>query len=233
VVTGGTSVGVGSDITLSVGLQDAANNKIDDQAATYTWLSADDATVHLVSTTGNTATFRGMRVGGPIAIAVSATSNAVTKAAVPDPTVTVTSGATIVPSTTFVSEIHYDNAGADVGEAIEIEGDAGSSLEGWSLVLYDGNGGNPYNTTALTGTIPATCNSRGVVVIRFPDTPNGTVQNGSPDGWALVTPQGVTGFRSYEGTMTAISGPATGLTSTAIEADESTAPAIGQRIYRA
>jgi DNA/RNA endonuclease G (NUC1) len=233
VVTGGNTVGVGADITLTVELQDAANHKIDDAAATYDWSSADDATVHLVPTTGKTATLKGVKVGGPVKIAVSATSNAITKNAVPDPTITVTGGPTIIPTTTFVSEIHYDNAGGDVGEAIEIEGDAGSSIDGWRLVLYDGNGGNAYKDTTLAGTIPATCNARGVVVIRFPDTPTGTVQNGSPDGWALVTLQGVTEFRSYEGTFAAVGGPAAGLTSTAIEADESTAPPVGRSVQRA
>src|SRR5262249_47651673 len=61
------------------------------------------------------------------------------------------------------SELHYDNAGTDVNEAIEIEGPAGTDLTGWSVVLYDGNGGIPYNTQTLSGTIPATCDTRGVV----------------------------------------------------------------------
>ena len=49
----------------------------------------------------------------------------------------------------FINEIHYDNAGADSGEAIEIAGPAGTDLSGWSLVLYNGNGGAAYKTTAL------------------------------------------------------------------------------------
>lgn len=234
VVTGGTSVSIGATVTLTAELQDAANQKITDAAATYTWQSADEATVHLVSTTANTATLKGMQLGGPITVTVTATSNGLTKTATP--TLTVNSVATIVPSTTVVSEIHYDNAGTDVGEAFEIEGDAGTSLAGWSLVLYDGNGGAAYNTTALSGNFSATCGARGVIVVNFPNTASGTVQNAmglsstTADGWALVNALGqVTELKSYEGTFTATGGPAGGLTSTAIDADESTAPPAAPR----
>lgn len=34
----------------------------------------------------------------------------------------------------FISEIHYDNAGTDSGEAIEMEGPAGADLTGYTLV---------------------------------------------------------------------------------------------------
>jgi DNA/RNA endonuclease G (NUC1)/polyhydroxyalkanoate synthesis regulator phasin len=235
VVTGGTSVNVGSEITLTAELQDVDNHTIVDAAATFTWLSADDATLHLVSTTGNSATFRGLQPGGPVAITVTATSNAVTKTADPSPTLTVTGVATIVPSTTFVSEIHYDNTGTDAGEAMEIEGAAGSSLDGWSLVMYNGTTGSAtlgvYATVPLSGLIPATCGTRGVVVVPFPV--NG-IQNGDADGWALINALGqVTELKSYEGTFTATGGPAAGLTSTAIEADESTAPVVGRSVQRA
>ncbi|HET9865419.1 MAG TPA: hypothetical protein VFP37_18430, partial [Steroidobacteraceae bacterium] len=39
------------------------------------------------------------------------------------------------------SELHYDNAGTDAGEAIEISGPAGTDLTGWSVLLYNGNDG--------------------------------------------------------------------------------------------
>jgi hypothetical protein len=222
VVTGGTSVAAGLEITLTAELQDAANKTITDPAATFSWASADDATLHLVSTTGSAATFRGLQPGGPVTITLSATSNAVTKTADPAPTVTVAPGGTIVPSTTFVSEIHYDNTGTDAGEEMEIEGDANSSLTGWSLVMYNGSPGSSslgvYATVPLSGVIPATCGARGVVRVPFPV--NG-IQNGDADGWALINAQGqVTELKSYEGTFTATSGPAAGLTSTQYSAPE-------------
>jgi DNA/RNA endonuclease G (NUC1) len=129
-----------------------------------------------------------------------------------------------------ISEIHYDNTGTDVGEAIEISGPAGTDLNGWQLVLYNGNGGASYDTKPLSGFIPTTCGARGVVVVDYPS--NG-IQNGSPDGMALVRPGGAVGeFLSYEGTFAAVGGPADGLTSTDIIASETGSEAIGQSLQR-
>ena len=112
------------------------------------------------------------------------------------------------------SEIHYDNDGADINEAIEIEGPAGGDLTGWKVVLYNQTGGAQYDTKVLTATIPNMCNGRGVVVVNYPS--NG-IQNGPADGFALVNSGGqVVQFLSYEGTLTASNGPATGLLSTDI-----------------
>lgn len=130
-----------------------------------------------------------------------------------------------------ITELHYDNVGTDTGEAVEIEGPAGTDLTGWSVVLYNGNGGASYDTHALTGTIPAMCNARGVVRIDYPV--NG-IQNGSPDGLALVSPNGVVEFFSYEGTFAATNGPANGKTSTDIGVSENpdNSVAIGQSLQR-
>ena len=51
------------------------------------------------------------------------------------------------------NEIHYDNVGTDAGEAIEIEGPRARRSTGLSIVLYNGNGGVPYDTQALSGTL--------------------------------------------------------------------------------
>ena len=42
------------------------------------------------------------------------------------------------PSPVRFSEIHYDNVGTDVQEAIEVSGPAGTDLTGWTVVLYNG-----------------------------------------------------------------------------------------------
>jgi DNA/RNA endonuclease G (NUC1) len=120
----------------------------------------------------------------------------------------------VLPETRF-SEIHYDNADDDVAEQIEIEGPAGTDLSGWSIVLYNGNGGEMYDSKALSGTIPATCGERGVVVVPF-----ASIQNGSPDGFALIHNTDVVQFLSYEGTFSATNGPAAGQISTDIKAEE-------------
>jgi len=114
----------------------------------------------------------------------------------------------------WINEFHYDNSGTDVGEFIEIAGPAGFNLAGYSLVLYNGNGGVVYNTLNLTGVIADQANGFGVLSFSYPS--NG-LQNGGtapePDGIALVGPSGVVEFLSYEGTMVATAGPAAGLTS--------------------
>ncbi|GAA1842901.1 ExeM/NucH family extracellular endonuclease [Asanoa iriomotensis] len=126
----------------------------------------------------------------------------------------------------FVSEIHYDNAGTDVGEAIEIEAPVGFDLSGWQIVLYNGGNGAAYNTRTLSDTVPAA----GVVVANYPV--NG-IQNGDPDGVALVSPTGsVTEFLTYGGTFAAIGGPADGMTGTDILVKESTATPVGQSLQK-
>src|SRR5215203_4184762 len=118
------------------------------------------------------------------------------------------------PGEVRVSELHYDNFGTDANEAIEIEGPADRDLSGWSVVLYNGSNGAAYNARVLSEVIPPSCGERGVVVLSYP--PDG-IQNGSPDGLALVDPSGtVVEFLSYEGALTATDGPAAGMVATDI-----------------
>ena len=125
----------------------------------------------------------------------------------------------------FINEIHYDNTGTDAGEAIEIAGPAGTDLTGWSLVLYNGSGGTVYDTDALSGTIPGQQNGYGTVVMNYPA--NG-IQNGAPDGIALVNASNsVIQFLSYEGTFTAVGGPADGMTSVDIGVLEAGTDSVG------
>lgn len=122
----------------------------------------------------------------------------------------------------YLSEIHYDNSGTDANERIEVFGPAGTDLTGWTVVLYNGTGGASYNSSNLAGTIPSNCTisgvNYGVVVVNYPVD---GIQNGLSDGIALVNSAGtVVEFLSYEGTITAMNGPAHGMTSTDIGAVE-------------
>ncbi len=130
-----------------------------------------------------------------------------------------------------ISEIHYDNTGTDAGEAIEVSAPAGTDLTGWTLVLYNGSNGLSYTPLqTITGVVPATCGERGVVSFTYPV--NG-IQNGSPDGIALVNAAGtVVEFLSYEGVMTALNGPANGMTSTDILVSENGTEALGLSLQR-
>jgi uncharacterized protein len=128
----------------------------------------------------------------------------------------------------FINEIHYDNDGTDTGEAIEIAGPAGTDLAGWSIVLYNGSSGAVYNTTALSGTIPDQDSGYGTLIFTYPS--NG-IQNGSPDGIALVAPGDVVvQFLSYEGTFTAVGGPADSLLSIDIGVQEGSSTPAGDSL---
>ncbi len=124
----------------------------------------------------------------------------------------------------FINELHYDNASTDVDEAIEIAGPAGTDLTGWSIVLYNGSNAAVDDTVSLSGTLPDQQNGFGAIIV----FPSGSIQNGSPDGLALVDNSNtVIQFLSYEGTFTAIDGPASGLTSTDIGVSESSNTPVG------
>ncbi len=127
----------------------------------------------------------------------------------------------------FINEIHYDNVSTDQGEAIEIAGPAGTDLTGWSLVLYNGSSSSlaVYDTRVLNGILLDLGNGFGV---QREDYPSNGIQNGAPDAIALVDVLGnVVQFLSYEGSFTALGGPADGLTSVDIGIAESSSTAVG------
>ncbi len=129
----------------------------------------------------------------------------------------------------FINEIHYDNAGVDAGEAIEIAGPSGQDLQGWQLVLYNGATGAPYRILELSGIIPAEREGHGALAWRLPS--NG-IQNG-PDGIALIDSKGaVVEFLSYEGELIATTGAAEGLVSLDIRVREGGETPAGMSLQR-
>ena len=118
----------------------------------------------------------------------------------------------------WINEFHYDNAGADAGEYIEIAGLAGTNLTGWQLSSTTAihRSGLPTATINLSGIIADQQNGFGT--LQFPAVGlqnGGTGSGGEPDGIALVDPVGnVIEFISYEGSFVAANGPAVGLAST-------------------
>ncbi|MEW6990185.1 hypothetical protein AADZ91_05785 [Colwelliaceae bacterium 6441] len=118
----------------------------------------------------------------------------------------------------FINEIHYDNKGTDTNEFIEIAGQAGHNLNGWSIELYNGSGGARYGDIInLSGVLSDDNNGLGFAAF-FPSY----IQNGSPDGLALINDVGkVIQFLSYEGVITATNGAANGMVSTDIGVSES------------
>ena len=133
----------------------------------------------------------------------------------------------------WINELHYDNAGGDVGEFVEVVVAPGfTDFANLELVRYNGNGGSTYGSTTLDG--PAS-NVNGFTIIEVSFPPNG-LQNGSPDGVALcyngslVTSGSTVQFLSYEGTFTASGGCADGVQSTDIGIEESSSTQVGASI---
>lgn len=126
----------------------------------------------------------------------------------------------------FINELHYDNAGTDTGEFVEIAGPAGTDLTGWTVVLYNGNGGAVYDTIVLGGVLPDQSLGGGTLFFA-----RAGIQNGAPDGLALVDSVGtVIQFLSYEGTFIAVGGPADGMLSIDIGVAESSSTPIGESL---
>ena len=135
---------------------------------------------------------------------------------------------TAAAQSVFINEIHYDNTGTDAGEAIEIAGPAGTDLTGWSLVLYNGSGGALYNTISLSGVIT---NQQGGFGTQVSNLPVNGLQNGSPDGIALVDAgSSLVQFISYEGSFIGVGGPAAGIASTDIGVSENGSGPIGESL---
>lgn len=114
----------------------------------------------------------------------------------------------------FINEIHYDNVGTDVNEAIEIAGPEGTDLSNYSLEFYR-DVGTVYNTLNLSGIITDQQDGFGTLSFAISG-----IQNGPADGFALVNGTTVVQFLSYEGTLTASEGAALGMTSTDISVAE-------------
>jgi endonuclease I len=130
------------------------------------------------------------------------------------------------PPGLWINEIHYDNDGGDTGEIVEIAGPAGVDLTDWTLVGYNGSGGGVYTALALSGVLPNQQDCIGTLSFDFTG-----MQNGAPDGLALVDPEGeVVQFLSYEGTFMATDGPASGMTSIDIGVSETGVTPVGHSL---
>jgi uncharacterized protein len=131
--------------------------------------------------------------------------------------------------TARLNEFHYDNAGTDTGEFIEIRVNAGGDTAGLKVELYNGTGGAVYTTLDLSGAVKTTEGDFDYYVLNLPA--NG-IQNGAPDGIALSNNGALIEFLSYEGSFAGIGGAAAGVTSTDIAVSETTTTAVGQSLQR-
>ncbi|MBL8753216.1 MAG: endonuclease [Planctomycetes bacterium] len=123
----------------------------------------------------------------------------------------------------WVNEIHYDNTGTDVNEFVELAGPAGDSVNGWMLLAVDGATGQVYGRRKLAGTFPNQQNGFGTLAFTFPG-----LQDGAPDGIAVVTGTGVLmQFVAYEGSFVGVGGTVAGRTATNLGVAEATTAPVG------
>jgi len=114
----------------------------------------------------------------------------------------------------WINEIHYDNTGGDVDEFIEVvvENSFAGSLSDIEVIFYNGSNGNIISQSeprTLNTFVPGQQIGGFTIYSRILSS----IQNGNPDGMALVNNGVVVEFLSYEGTLTANEGPAAGMTS--------------------
>ena len=152
-----------------------------------------------------------------------------TDGSVPEATATTTVAPTA--PTAWINELHYDNAGTDVDEFVEVVlKNAGDyTLADFQVDLYNGYNGASYSTKTLD--LYTLGNTTDGFTFYYFDYTSVGIQNGAPDGLALSY-QGtlISGqFLSYEGSFAATDGPANGVTSTDIGVSEPGSP-IGESL---
>jgi len=127
----------------------------------------------------------------------------------------------------WINEFHYDNTGTDVGEFVEVAVPATyTNLSAVTLTLYNGNGGAPYGTPTTLDLFTQGSTSLGFTLYSL-DFPSNGIQNGAPDGFSLDSSGVLIQFLSYEGSFTAVGGPADGILSTDVGVSEPGSDPIG------
>lgn len=123
----------------------------------------------------------------------------------------------------WINEIHYDNTGADVEEGVEIviENVNVYDLNSFVVTLYNGDGGKPYKTIVLAEDLHDNTTNNFTFYTVYESLQN------ELEGIALSYDGVLLQFLSYEGTMTASTGIAEGITSEDIGVSEGNQTPVG------
>ncbi|RXR31259.1 hypothetical protein EQG68_10255 [Flavobacterium piscinae] len=214
-VTFSGGLNVGQVVTGTYTYQDA---QLDLEATSdFQWYRADSNTgtnsIAISGANALTYTLTSNDVGKYIAFGVTpkAQTGALTGVEVTSP---YQGAVTTVSVAARINEFHYDNIGTDVNEFVEIRitgamGSQPANLSQYSIVLYNGSNQSTYDSATLN-TLVQTCDSTDCYYVWQPIS----IQNGAPDGIALIGPSGLIEFISYEGVFTALNGGAAGTSST-------------------
>lgn len=122
----------------------------------------------------------------------------------------------------WINEIHYDNAGSDTNETIEVvvENPGNYTLSNFTVHLYNGNNGQSYDSLTLDNFTVGTLYSFGGSTFQTYTWQPTSIQN-SQEGMSLDYNGNLIQFLSYGGSFAATDGPASGQTSTDIGVTES------------
>ena len=137
----------------------------------------------------------------------------------------------------WINEIHYDNASADQNEFIEvvIKDVSTYPAANWTITLYNGTNNSQYPTNtdyAGNNAIVTSTTVNGVTILDFAFPANG-LENGTKDAISLDYNNTVVQFLSYEGSMTASNGVASGMTSNDIGVRETSSTPAGHSLQLA
>jgi hypothetical protein len=137
----------------------------------------------------------------------------------------------VLSAAVTINEFHYDNSGSDKGEFIEvmITDPLLMSPDDIDIFFYNGGDGSFYKELSL-----GDFDVHGILSdtnAYYSKLVSG-IQNGGPDGFAVTYSGTVMEFISYEGSFSATSGPAMGMTSTDILVYEATSTAINSSLQR-
>jgi len=134
----------------------------------------------------------------------------------------------------WINEFHYDNISTDAGEFIEVvlQSPGSYTLTDFTVTLYNGATGATYGTpfTLAVYTLGGTDPNDISYSYYYYDYPTDGIQNGAPDGICLDYKGFVILFISYEGSFTATSGPADGMTSIDIGVSQSGTTPVGSSL---
>ncbi len=141
---------------------------------------------------------------------------------------------TEIASQPRINEIHYDDTGMDDGEFVEIRVANGYDISNLALLLYNGKEGyhNVYATITEGAFGLELASSDDTYDYYVGNAPMNGIQNGSPDGFALVNGDDVIEFLSIEGTFVAADGVAQGWMSNDIGVEEIGTTAEGMSLQR-
>jgi len=142
-----------------------------------------------------------------------------------------TSFASTLNGSVILTEFHYDNDGGDVGEFVEVYVNTTVSIADVEVLLYNGANGEILLRETVDDFVNsmATATLDGVDYDIYTWSPS-SIQNGSPDGIAVTSGGNLVEFISYEGTFTAIEGPAMGVLSTDIGVSQNGSTPVGSSL---